>query len=484
MRLNYLGNVHCFFSGLLAAAFLLSISAPASLLAQEKESRDRRQNQERERTDVQATPAETATTEAANPATETPKAADSNPPAGNTTPNSNARPPATTEKPVTPPPPPSPPKRKEEPSNSTPTAFTLRGNSANLILRIHGEGDPANTEIQVVEGNKFTTDLSLINQEAKPYNRVRLVLDYNPSFVDPLVINDSALLEFLDGEPTIQVNRKLGQIIYDGNLIQPVSTSQSIIFIEWRALKPVLMTSLRFGRNITFGYTEIFLDDEPLLGEPQEQGDGVVSSTLRIIPADPAEALMMQEEPQLYIGSDERVGGVELRLIPPKTPPRVGEEFYVYVVMDNSVYSNLDKVSLMIEFNPELLTVLDDDFDNWITHGTNILDGEYHKQFPFNYHIANVAYNVRGMIEYRVGTSLPDQFVGVVGTMARIKLVGLKPTSNAELSFFFAPREGMKTTEVKFLGQDSLGETSIVNDGTRGARFAILPELQNTASSN
>ncbi|MGF1572505.1 MAG: hypothetical protein ACFCU1_05480 [Sumerlaeia bacterium] len=480
-------------STLFVAALFLGMVLPANNFAQNDENsarNDRRENQERERTDVQR-PAESAESNTPATTTEEKPASTENTPSTsggtNTQSGGNNQPPAdasTREQTGNTPPPPEPPRRKEEPKQSAPTSFTLKANNANLLLRIHAEGDYTNTEFQVVAGEQFTTDISLTNQESKAFNKVRLVLDYNPSFVQPQVINDSNLLNYLDSEPIIQVNRKLGQIIYSAELSEPITISETLVFIQWEAVKPVLVTSLRFGRHVTFGYTEIFLDDLPMLGEAQQEGDGVVSSTVRIIPSDPAEALMMQEEPQLYMGSDERVGGVELRLIPPKTPPRVGEEFYVYVVLDNSVYSNFDKVSLMIEFNPEVITVLDDDYDNWITHGVNIQDGEFRDQFPFNYHIANMVFNVRGMIEYRAGTSLPEELVGVVGTLARIRAVATKPTSSTEMKFFFAPREGLKTTEVKYMGQDSLGDTTIVNDGTRGARFAILPELQTSASTN
>lgn len=447
---------------------------PKEERSDEQESRDqddRRNNQEPDRSERQREREESRKKRNTEEATPTPE-----PTASPTPAEKGGDEPPVVEKPVAS----ELPKEKEvrQPRN---TNYTLRGNKGNLLLRIHGDGDANNTDLSVVLGEQFTTDVSLLNQEAKPFDNVRLVVDYNPSFVDPVVINDSPLLDYLKEEPTITVNRKQGQIIYLATLKEPVTKSDTLVFITWLAVKPVVFTTLKFGRNAKVGATEILLNDSPLLGESQEEGDGVVSATVRIIPADPAEALMMQEEPQLYMGSDERIGGIELKLIPPKTAPRVGEEFYVDVVLDNSIYSNMDKMSLMIEFDPKTISIIDDDYDNWITHGLNILDGPFHKQFPFNYHIANAVYPVLGMIDYRVGTSIPTDLVGSVGTVARIRAVGLKPTGNTEMTFFFAPREGMKTTEVKYLGQDSLGDQLIINDGTTGARFAILPELQTSA---
>jgi hypothetical protein len=370
-----------------------------------------------------------------------------------------------------------PPPQKTTPPAAPSASFDLRANSNNLLLRLHAEGDPDNTDFDITEGGTFTTDVSLLNAGNRPFNTVRVIIDYNPSFIDPTVINDSVLINNLAEEPIIEVNRKLGQVVYVAKLREPMTTSQSLIYISWKAVKPTLFTNIRFGRNIVHGFTDILMDDAAMLGEPQEEGDGVVAAGVRVVPADPAEALMMQEEPSLYLSSDERVGGVQLSIAGPKRAPRVGEEFFIDLVIDNTVYSNFDKLSVVLEYDSEVFQVLDDDFDNWITHGVNIHDGSFHADFPFDYHIANAVYPSRGLIEYRMGTSQPEEFVGAYGTFARIKARAKKPTASTTVSYFFAPREGLRTTEVRYLGQDSLGDTLVKNDGARGLRFPVLPEV-------
>src|SRR5690606_40260421 len=68
----------------------------------------------------------------------------------------------------------------------------------------------------------------------------------------------------------------------------------------------------------------------------------LLSIGVMIVPSDPTEAELMRQEPLLYTGSNERIGGVRLELVGPPEPPRVGEVFTIDVVLDNRVHSMLD----------------------------------------------------------------------------------------------------------------------------------------------
>jgi len=272
------------------------------------------------------------------------------------------------------------------------------------------------------------------------------------------------------------VDRNLGRIIYEAVLKSPVRDLEGpLVFSNWRALKPVIYTPIEFTRTREEDFSEVFSGTDPMLGEPSDDRDGTVSIGIMVIPANPEEAALMREEPSLYMGSTDRVGGVQLRIDPPAEPPRVDEAFDLDIVLDNGIYSQLDGVSLLIRFDPEFIEILDADHDNWITHGYNIEDGPFHADFPFDYHMANQVYPTRGLIEYRVGASKPDQFLGANGVMARIKARALKPTAGTGVYFLFAKRPGTRTTEVVYLGQDVLGDTRIKNDGIQGAFFPIRP---------
>lgn len=345
-----------------------------------------------------------------------------------------------------------------------------------VMLRLTPENELLSQDIGTTEGELFTTDLVIVNERSRPFDRMRVILDYNEVYVSPRSINDSAIAPLLAGPPKAVVDRNLGQIIYEARFREPVGEfSEPLLFINWRAVKPVLFTPIDFGRSRDGFFTALHLGDRPILGSEQDDRDGTVSIGIQILPSDPREAAQMQEEPLLYLGSEDRVGGVEVRIVPPPEPPVVGELVVLDIVLDNRRYSRLDGVSLRIQYDPEVLQVLDSDFDNWITLGPNILDGPYHEEFPFDYHIANEVNPRRGEILYRVATSNPERFLGVNGVFASIVARAKAPTRETSVSFLFSRQPRDRTTEVVYLGQDVLGDTDVVNDGTRGASFPILP---------
>ncbi|MCB2155101.1 hypothetical protein KQI84_09460 [bacterium] len=350
-------------------------------------------------------------------------------------------------------------------------------NPDNLILRLTAANAEGFEDVDAVEGGTFGTDIRLDNPRGKPVDSMRLIVDYNPAFISPKSINDTPLKEFLDGAPKATVNRSLGQIYYEANFKEPIPPSdEPIMYLRWEAKTPVVYTAIEFGKNREIGVTDLTYQNESVLGEPHEEGDGTVSVGVRVIPADPDEAALMQEEPQLYLGSDERVGGVQIAIQPPIETPQVGQIFTMDIVLDNSTYSQIDGISFLIQYDPTTIEILDADQDNWITLGPNILDGPFHGDFPFDYHMANTFYQVRGLIEYRVGTSTPDDLLGIDAPIARIVARGLKPSAGTAVQFSFSKRRGTRTTEVVYMGQDVLGDPDISNDGARGAFFRVLPE--------
>jgi len=362
--------------------------------------------------------------------------------------------------------------------------FSLAATPEHAMLRLTGKNDIDATDVDAVEGSEFVTDVRLTNPKSRPIDRIRLVIDYSPAYTEPIAINDSAIAANFASTPVARVDRSLGQIFYEVELAKPIVEPKTpIVFISWNALKPVSFTNIRFARTRDGQYSEIYEKGEKALGAAYDDGDGTVSLGLTIIPADPAEALVMQEDPNLYLGSDERVGGVLLAIEPPKKTPRVGEPFSMDIVFDNTAFSQLDGLSMMIQYDPTTLTVLDADKDNWITLGTNIHDGATREKFPWDYHMANAVHQPRGTIEYRAGSSYPDKFVGTGGVIARIYAVATKPSAGTPVRFIFARGEGQRTTTVTYLGQDVLGDVKVRNDGVKGALFPVLPAAEEAAEA-
>lgn len=373
----------------------------------------------------------------------------------------------------------SPPAERPRPARQELAApqFQRVQNVDALRLRVTMEGLPDMQDAQAVEGGEFNTDIVLSNPRSQPWDEILIVLRYDPSFLDPVTINDGVLSPFLDGTPEASVDRRMGRIVYRARLARPARDfSEPLLFVRWQALRPVVNTRIRWGQDSFGEYTELFHEDARQLGNPMTAGDGTTSLNLKILPADPVEAMLMQEEPSLYLGTDQRVGGVQLRILGPEQPVRVGDIFYLDIEFDNRAYSMIDGVSLMMDYDPQVIEIIDDDWDNWITHGLNIHDGSYRVMFPFDYHMANAVYPTRGMIEYRKGTSIPENLLGIRGTMAHIKARAIAPTSGTSVRFLFAQRPGLRGTRVTYMGQNVLGDPRRPNDGVRGAYFPIYSE--------
>ena len=371
------------------------------------------------------------------------------------------------------------------PRTASPTnKFRIASGAESLMLRLAPQGDMYSQDLDVLEGDEFTTDLLVMNPRNKAFDRLRLVIDYNPSYLEPLAVNDAAIAGLVRGTPVTRVDRLLGQVIYEATLDKPLEQFQGpLMFLRWRAKAPVFYAPIGFGRSRDGFTTDIISTGESILGTPFDDMDGTVSVGVRVIPQDPEEAALMQEDPNLYMGSSDRVGGVQLGVIGPTTPVQVGEMVSFDLVLDNSAYSQMDGVSVILQYDPEVLEVFDTDHDNWITLGHNIEDGPFREAFPFDYHLANKVHSARGVVEYRVAAGLPEPFLGASGTFARIHARALKPTAGSTIDFLFSRRLGDRTTQVVFLGQDALGNPNIRNDGTNGATFRVMPATMDAAAA-
>ncbi len=212
-----------------------------------------------------------------------------------------------------------------------------------------------------------------------------------------------------------------------------------------------------------------------LLGSPRIPDDGTLSMTVTILPRDLREAEAMLSDPSIFSGGDAKIGGVKIFVQPPAETPVVGEPFSFDLVLDNRSLSNVDGISVLMSFEPDVLEIIDADLDNYITRETNILDGPFHGDFPWSFHIDNVVYQNRGLLHYRVGTGDPDLVRGKQAPFARVYAVAKRPTSGTPVVFRFTRSSRNHGTAVTYNGLDCLGEPEVFADGTQGALIRVLP---------
>lgn len=139
---------------------------------------------------------------------------------------------------------------------------------------------------------------------------------------------------------------------------------------------------------------------------------------------------------------------VTISLVPDTLTVSPGQQFNVDVVLNNPYSEGLIGIGIWIKYDKNLLDVVDTGTGNWITAGTNILDGPYHDPFdlpgdPGLFDNANDA-GTDGEIRWDARRSFSD-FTNIYpsGTFARIT----------------------------FQAEGNLGSTALIFDGTGTGGF-------------
>ena len=366
---------------------------------------------------------------------------------------------------------------EKTPSGPSLGEFKARLDTESMMLRIHPEGRSDRQDFQVTVGEEFTTEISFDNQNLLPFQEIRVLLSYDTDYLQPMSINDSMLAPHLKVEPTAEVDPSFGVIMYEAQLEEPVVLNDvPVLKVRWKAEQVTRTTLIEFSSREDI-HTAIVGRGQDLLGNPGQPGDGTLNTSVTILPEDPREAEAMLNSPKVYEGTDAKVGGVKLFIRPPEETPVVGEVFSLDLALDNTAFSNIDNLQVLLTFDPQIFRVLDKDRDNYITIQKNIHDGPFHDKWPWNYHIDNVVYQHRGIISYRVGTDNPDVARGKSGTFARIYMVPKRPTSGSPIVFRFSRKPRTPGTEITFNGRDALGDPQVFADGARGIVVSALPAV-------
>lgn len=166
---------------------------------------------------------------------------------------------------------------------------------------------------------------------------------------------------------------------------------------------------------------------------------------------------------------------VTISLIPDSLNVGPGQQFNLNVVLNNPTSQGLVGIGIWIKYDKDLLNVVDADTGNWVTTGTNILDGSYHSSFnlpgdPGMFDNANDA-GLDGEIRWIAGRSISD-FTNIYpsGTFATITFQAESNLDSAVLAFYGAGTGGYPDTYV----MNEAGEQILTS--TYGATVNIVPE--------
>ncbi len=330
-------------------------------------------------------------------------------------------------------------------------------------------------------GEEFVTTIVFSNPQKDQVDRIRATLQYNPAFVTPLGVAGIPAKPYLAETDGIKVldYRESGILTVEAKLANlPALMWIELVQIKWLAVAPALEATIDFINTPDYP-SEALKGENPALGSAALEISGLVGGAYQILPSDEedsesAEQLTENTDPNSYawaMGEPNKGKAVSLNLRAPKTPLQAGDKFFVDVMLDNPMSARFDALNIVIDFDPAVLQVEDCDHGNWIETGTNIFDGAYHKDFPFDVHYRNQAFNDLGQIHYMVATSkLGHRFPS--GKLASILFTALAPNAKAEVRFHVAADPIDNGVMATFLGNNVLAEGDA---GVKNAFVKILP---------
>jgi hypothetical protein len=354
---------------------------------------------------------------------------------------------------------------------ATNVEFKMKADPNSNLLLIESVGPSPTMNMMVAQGEKCATRVGFRNGRHSTFSVIDVSIKYDPQILKPRGIDDTGIADLLAEPALARVEKRKGIIAYHAKFAQPITQDLQTIFkLEWDTLMPAEHSPLAFVNTVDFP-SRVLNDDANLLQAkgPDEaeievsEKAGLVDASITVLPDTETRQAISEEDDGIKsmqlansISAGTAEGGVQLALRPRERSIPAGGEFLVDVVFSNPRRADIDTVDLFIRFDPNVLQVVDYDENNWITHGLNIFDGDYHEELPFDYHLKNAAYNGTGLIRYQMGFSSRVR-IPSSGTIATIKFKAVDSAAAAEIAFDLDESSVERRTSVSFLGFNLIG---------------------------
>lgn len=281
-------------------------------------------------------------------------------------------------------------------------------------------------------GARFSTRCRLLNPDHLSLDRVELCLTYPRFCIQPVAIHQSELHPLLAGEPICQLDERAGTIHYSGKLRKPLNALEvPLITIVWKALQPADSALIRplIGER----YSAAYWKNQSLIAGATNVSDAVSGAHLTINAAPPkvprGNRLMdtVDENRQLMEAGFRDQSTLRLPTLWIHQESTGTLETGQWVIADVGISNPdrmvFDEVRLALNYSPADVEIVDSDRGNWINEGVNLLDGPFHKNWPWDLLYSNSVDPKRGLVFYHVGTSsLKEQPSGpLVRIFAKLK---------------------------------------------------------------
>ncbi|HOE97124.1 MAG TPA: hypothetical protein PLS90_13220 [Candidatus Sumerlaeota bacterium] len=335
-------------------------------------------------------------------------------------------------------------------------------------------------------GDRFISTINFFKNDKGPVEALDLWIKYDPHLLEPTWVDLSPAGAGAEAGLEARVWREEGRLRIAGQLPAPlVEQIEELARVHWRALGPAVQTLIEF--EAPAGATTAVYSGGRNLVQPSNLGNlSRLSMAIRIgteETPEPGLRLMREVRETLETASLPREENrVRLALVAPKTPlgePELvatGEIGLLDVVLLNPDKELIDEVRFRLRYDPNAVKLLDADEDNYITQGINIFDGDFHEEFPFDFHGRNEVDPHLGAITYHVGSqTAPLAYPS--GTIARI--VYRMEREAGQALFWFEreePETGRLLTDVSRAGISLLGaEPAVARAALHGTAVTVEP---------
>jgi hypothetical protein len=284
-------------------------------------------------------------------------------------------------------------------------------------------------DISTDTNQDFEVTIRMENLTSNKIDGFRFTLVYSAPWLEFLGY-DSGPFEVFAQHPdaALQVDRsKEGEMTFSGRFDTPAAQRKAdLLTLRFRSREVTGNTKLKFLLPPKGEAPALSSGGENVLGRPEQSFYGVVDCVVTIKrpaevasdqkttetqPLDLATAMPNEMPKQAaiiegWIGQTPLTKAdapVRLQIqAPENTTLAAGEDFWVDLVLLNDEQASFESLSATVRFDPNTLTVLDEDEDNWTQLGVNIWDGAFHDSYPFDFMRYNEAENQRGVIRYSV----------------------------------------------------------------------------------
>jgi len=328
----------------------------------------------------------------------------------------------------------------------------------------------------VILGENFLTDMELLNLNLSPIESLKVKIKFDPVYLSPVYVNDYAISSFLKTEPFYKVNLSEGYILYQCEFDTPQTLEDmDVLRIVWKSLKSTDFTEIDF--DLADNATALLVEGKDILGISNTPYDGIIPTGISIMSPMKKKDNGLRVDPELKKGNrwnkeKENPRNITLHMETPKKALHTGDKFDVSLFLSNPESEIIDKLSLYLKFDPNVVRVVDWDKRNWISKGVNIQDGFARKAYPFDFHLRNDANNFSGTIDYRMGSSF--NYVFPTGEFARIRFRVVKPTEGTQISFVRRPNSRYPNTSISSMGEERLSSMQWEEDKLKELSIQVV----------